>query len=45
VDPSCDPGHQGVVLNPIEKLVEVKIDAPRRAISDELACPLHSVML
>ena len=45
VDPSCDPGHQRVVLNAIEKRVEIKIDAPRRVISDELACPLDSVML
>jgi hypothetical protein len=43
--PSRDPGHQCVVLNPIEKLVEIKIGAPRRAIGDELACPLDSVML
>jgi hypothetical protein len=45
VDPSGDPGHQSVVLNAIEKRVEIKIDAPRRVISDELACPLHSLML
>ena len=45
IDPSCDPGHQGVVLNAIEKRVEIKIDAPRCVISDELACPLDSVML
>ena len=45
MDPSCDPGHQSVVLNAIEKRVEIKIDAPRRVISDELACPLDSVML
>src|SRR6516225_4366725 len=45
VDPSGDPGHQGVVLNAIEKRVEIKIDAPRRVISDELACPLDSMML
>ena len=45
VDPSSDPGHQGVVLNAIEKRVEIKIDAPRRVISDELACPLDSMML
>ena len=45
VDPSGDPGHQSVVLNAIEKRVEIKIDAPRRVISDELACPLDSVML
>src|SRR5262249_677721 len=44
-DPSCDSGHQGVVLNSIEKRVQIKIDAPRRAISDELACPLDSLML
>ena len=44
-DPSRDPGHQSVVLNAIEKRVEIKIDAPRRVISDELACPFHSVML
>ena len=44
VDPSCDPRHQRVVLNSIEKLVEIKIDAPRRIISDELACPLDRVM-
>jgi len=43
--PSCDPVHQYVVLNAIEKRVEIKINAPHRAISDELACPLHSVML
>src|SRR4051812_8555758 len=34
MDPSGDPRHQGVVLNPIEKLVEIKVDAPRRVISD-----------
>ena len=45
VHPSGDPGHQSVVLNAIEKRVEIKIDAPRRIISDELACPLDSVML
>ena len=45
MDPSGDPGHQGVVLNPIEKRVKIKIDAPRRVISDELACPLDSMML
>jgi hypothetical protein len=45
VGPSGDPCHQGVVLNAIEKRVEIKIDAPRRVISDELACPLDSVML
>jgi hypothetical protein len=45
MDPSGDPGHQSVVLNAIEKQVEIKIDAPRRVISDELACPLDSVML
>ena len=45
IDPSCDPGHQSVVLNAIEERVEIKIDAPRRVISDELACPLDSVML
>ena len=45
MDPSSDPGHQSVVLNAIEKRIEIKIDAPRRVISDELACPLHSVML
>jgi len=28
------------VLNSVEKRVEIKIDAPRRVISDELACPL-----
>ena len=43
--PSGDPGHQSVVLNAIEKRVEIKIDAPRRVISDELACPLDSMML
>ena len=43
--PSCDPGHQSVVLNAIEKRVQIKIDAPRRVISDELACPLDSMML
>jgi len=43
--PSCDPGHQYVVLNAIEKRIEIKINAPHRAIRDELACPLHSVML
>ena len=45
VHPSCDPRHQSVVLNAIEKRVEIKIDAPRRVISDELACPLDSLML
>ena len=45
MDPSSDPGHQSVVLNAIEKRVEIKIDAPRRVISDELACPLDSLML
>ena len=30
---------------PIDKRVEIKIEAPRRIISDELACPLDSVML
>ena len=45
MDPSCDPGHQSVVLNAIEERVEIKIDAPRRVISDELACPLDSLML
>jgi hypothetical protein len=44
MDPSGDPGHQRVVLNSIKKRVEIKIDAPRRVISDELACPLDSVM-
>lgn len=44
VDPSCDPGHQRVVLNPIEKRVEIKIGAPRRVIIDELACPLDRLM-
>jgi hypothetical protein len=43
--PPCDPGHQNVVLNAIEKRVEIKIDAPHRAIGDELACPLDSLML
>ena len=43
--PSCDSGHQSIVLNAIEKRVEIKIGAPRRAIGDELACPLDSVML
>ena len=43
--PSGDPRHQSVVLNAIEKRVEIKIDAPRRVISDELACPLDSLML
>ena len=43
--PSCDPCHQSVVLDSIEKRVEIKIDAPRRVISDELACPLDSLML
>ena len=42
--PSCDPGHQSVVLNAIEKRVEIKIDAPRRVIVDELACPLDRLM-
>ena len=42
---SCDLGHQNVVLNAIEERVEIKIDAPHRAIRDELACPLHSLML
>src|SRR6516162_5272714 len=45
VHPSRDPGHQGVVLNSIEKRVQIKIDAPRRVIADELACPLDSMML
>ena len=45
VDPSCDPGHQSVVLNTIEKRFEIKIGAPHRVIIDELACPLDSVML
>jgi DNA polymerase III epsilon subunit-like protein len=45
MDPSSDPGHQSVVLNAIEKRIEIKINAPHRAISDELACPLHSLML
>jgi DNA polymerase III epsilon subunit-like protein len=45
MNPSCDPGHQCVVLNAIKKRVEIKIDAPHRAISDELACALHSLML
>ena len=45
VHPSCDPGHQCVVLNAIEKRFEIKINAPHRAIRDELACPLHSLML
>ena len=40
----CDPRHQGVVLNAIEKRVKIKIDAPHRDISDGLACPLDSVM-
>ena len=43
--PSGDPGHQCVVLNAIEKRFEIKIDAPRRVVSDELACPLDSLML
>jgi DNA polymerase III epsilon subunit-like protein len=43
--PSCDPGHQCVVLNAIEERFEIKINAPHRAVSDELACPLHSLML
>ena len=42
--PSCDPRHQRVVLNPVKKRVEIKIDAPRRVISDELACPLDRLM-
>ena len=33
------------MLNAIEKRIEIKIDAPRRVINDELACPLNSVML
>jgi hypothetical protein len=45
MNPSCDPGHQCVVLNAIEKRVEIKIGAPHRAILDEPACPLDSVML
>ena len=45
MDPSCDPGHQSVVLNAIEKRVEIKIGAPRRVIIDELACPLDRLML
>ena len=44
MDPPSDPGHQSVVLNPIEKRVQIKIDAPRRIISDELACPLDRLM-
>ncbi len=43
--PPCDPRHQRVVLNPIEKRFEIKIDAPHRTVSDELACPLDSLML
>ena len=43
--PSCDPGHQCVVLNAIEERFEIKIDAPHRVIGDELACPLDSLML
>ena len=43
--PSCDPGHQCVVLNAIEERFEIKINAPHRAVSDELACPLDSLML
>ena len=45
MNPSCGPRHQRVVLNSIEKRVEIKIGTPRRAVSDELACPLDSVML
>jgi hypothetical protein len=45
MNPPRDPGHQGVVPNAIEKRIEIKIDAPRRAISDELARPLDSLML
>ncbi len=44
MDPSGDPGHQSVVLNAIEKRVEIKINAPRRIISYELACPLNRIM-
>jgi hypothetical protein len=44
VDPSGDPRHQRVVPNPIEERVEIKVDAPRRVISDELACPLDRIM-
>lgn len=33
------------MLNAIEERVEIKIGAPHRAIGDELACPLDSVML
>ena len=45
MNPPCDPRHQSVVLNPIEKRIEIKINAPRRAINDEPACPLDSMML
>ena len=45
IHPSCDSGHQRVVLNAIEKRFEIKIGAPRRVIVDELACPLDSLML
>jgi hypothetical protein len=32
------------VLNSIEERVEIKVDAPRRVISDELARPLDRIM-
>jgi hypothetical protein len=43
-DPSCDPRDQGVVLNSIEERVQIKVDAPRRAIHDEAARPLDRLM-
>jgi hypothetical protein len=42
--PSGNPGHQGVVLNSIEERVQIKIDAPHRAICDEAACPLDRLV-
>jgi hypothetical protein len=42
--PSCDPRDQGVVLNPIEERVQIKVDAPRRPIGDEAACPLDRLV-
>jgi hypothetical protein len=42
--PSGDPGHQGVVLNPIEERVQIEIDAPHRPIGDEAACPLDRLV-
>ena len=44
MDPSCDPRHQRVVPNSIKERVEIQINAPRRTISDGLACPLDRFM-